>query len=177
MIRGIAFNRKKGALAAASIAAAAVSLVIRAEVARAVSRESAVGRYQCQQMVGQVQAESEFDAAHLNGLREKVSRFRGRLGDESTWGRLVGKLGPDWSLDAVTRADRVGYSVEFGTFRMKTPTVSDWQAILETVRFVEGLPGVGIGEFEMKAIGDGVQRSLSLVSMVVVVHSRSGKPQ
>jgi hypothetical protein len=175
MIKGFAFAKNRAVLAMASVVAAAAAMLIRAELARRISREVAEGQIKEQQMIGQVRAESEFDGTHLDGLREKVSQFRGRLGDESTWGRLVGRLGATWSLEAVTRAQRIGYSVQFGTFRMKTPTISDWQAILETVRFVEGLPGVGIVEFEMKAVGDGVQRSLGLVSMVVVLHSRSTK--
>jgi hypothetical protein len=176
MKKGVVFTGNKVAVAAASIAAAAVVLLARGELKKKVSREAAQGQFQIQQMEDQVRAETDFDETHIVGLRQKVRRFRERLGDEGTWSRLLSGLGGGWAMEAVTRADREGYTIQYGTFRMKAPMVSDWQAILATVRFAEGLPGVGIGEFEMRAVGDGVQSSLSLVSMVVVVQSRSTKP-
>jgi hypothetical protein len=173
VIKGVAYSRWAAVTAGAAIVAAVMSLLWHAETTRMSGREIILGQMQDREAAERVAAESEFDEVHLQGLREKVSLFRVRLGDEGTWAKILGRLGSGWSVDRLDKAERLGYSVQYGTFRMTSPEVSDWQSIIETVRFVEGLPGAGIGEFEMRSSGDGVQRSLSLVSMVVVVHSRS----
>jgi hypothetical protein len=61
--------------------------------------------------------------------------------------------------------------------RLKSPSPADWPAIVEAVRVSEGLPGVGVAEFDMKTSGTRERRTVDSVAILVVVQSRRADPK
>jgi hypothetical protein len=175
MIRGIRYRRSLAIFGAAAVIAACASyrlrITLNAQIAerrlRASAQEASISR--------QIAEKIMYDDGRLRELRERVSRFRVTLGGEGTWDSLVRRLGNGWSAESGPMEDRGGYSVQYGTIKLLSHTVSEWPRIVEAVRDTEAMPGVGVAELEMKASGDRERRSLDLVRILVAVQtSRAG---
>jgi hypothetical protein len=123
----------------------------------------------------EIAANSMYDSTSLTALRDRVGRSRIRLGDEATWGRLAGRFGEGWTVEAGAADEKGEHSIQYGTIRLQSPSVADWPKIVEAVADLEAMPGVGIAELEMTSSGGRDRRSLDLVRILVAVHTkRSG---
>jgi hypothetical protein len=172
MIRGVTYSDRLLALCIAAVGAVCAMAWLRQHLEgdwleqrrRAADLEGVLSR--------QVTAMSDCDDSHLNALRALVDRFRGQLGTEDPWGRLVLLFGKDWTAEPGPRDQGAGYLTQIGTFVMLAPSVSDWPGIVDAVRSAEQLPGVGIAGLEMRSTGDRDHRSLETVKIVVAIRSR-----
>jgi hypothetical protein len=171
MTRGFEYSRLLAAAASGAVAVAGgmfwLHVALKARWSEHLRRASSVEA----RMSEQVAALSEFEAEKLEALRSKVGRVRVQLGPEDTWERLIAKLGDSWAVEAGHREERTGCSVQCGVFRLKSPVVSDWPAIVEALKDSEALPGVGIAEIEMQTSGNLERRSLDYVRILVTVQA------
>jgi hypothetical protein len=171
MIRGIAYSRSRAVASGIAVAAMVAVLALRIGTARTLRGERASGVAVDRDLASRIDALSPYDDRHLALLREKVSRFRVRLGQFGSWDRIVARMGERWSMEPGEAADRGDYSVQSGTFRMKSAFAADWPEILDVVGFVEDLPGAGIGELEIRSAEQGPKGALGVVRIVVILHS------
>jgi len=137
-------------------------------VGRSITGRRQAFELQCRDLSARVESLVEFDDAHLKAQREKVERFRMRLGAGATWDRVLSKVGA-WVQETAATSESGAFVTRTGRFRMKSPSVSDWPQIVETVSSLESIPGIGISQLELKSSGSATQRSLDFVGMVVVV--------
>jgi hypothetical protein len=124
----------------------------------------------------QIAARADCRDSDLDALRARVGTFRGQLGPEDAWERLVRQFGKGWAAEAGPTDGRDGYSIQIGTFVLLSPAASDWPAIVELVKAAEHLPGVGIAGFEMKSRGSRDRCAVDLVKIKVAIQSRRTGP-
>ena len=171
MIRGLVFSRVLAAASSAAIAAACAMFWTLAELQSKNSEHQRRASGIEAGLSAQIAAKSEFERDRLEALRIRVGLFRVHLGTANTWDRLVKRFGAGWTIEAGPSEDRNGCSVQYGVFSLKSPELSDWPGIIEILKDSEGLPGVGIVEFEMKTSGNLERRSLDLVRIHVAVQT------
>lgn len=176
MTRGVSFSRPLAAAAAAALAAVCAVAGAHAELRSLTSFRMGRATELERSLREQIEAKSGCDRDRLEALHEQVSRLRVQVGAEDTWNRMIRIFGDAWSTETLSREDRSGCSFQTGVMRLKSPSLADWPGIVEAVRACEGLPGVGIAEFEMKTSGTRERRELDSVRIVVVVQSRRAEP-
>ncbi len=172
MIRGVVYSKRLTFFGAAAVGAACVAALMRHHLVsekverrvRAADIEDSLSR--------QIAAISDCDDAHLEELRGRVGRFRGQLGPDDAWARLVRRFGQRWTSEAGQKEERDGYSFQVGTLMLISPSVSDWPGILDSVKAAEQIPGIGIAGLEMRSSGNRELRSMGMVKIVVAIHSR-----
>ncbi len=173
MIRGISHSRRSAAIALGGIALALVAAGAGARVRAAGRRECAEAAEAERALAARAAAGAPYAAEHLEALRVHIQDVRGRLGDADAWDQVRETLRHQWRPEGDTAAERGGFSVHAGSFRMASPATSDWPAIVSTVDALERIPGVGIGLLEVAAAGAPGPRPMDLVRVTVVIHSRS----
>jgi hypothetical protein len=178
MIRGVSYSRWSAAVSAAGIGAALLAVLIHNHDVRSRSARLSEVAGRESDLLAQIGAKSGFDQTSMDALRAKVNRFRVRLGPEGSWDRAVRLMGKAWAAFAEPRDDREGFSVQTGTFRLESPATDDWPQIVEAVKGLEQIPGVGVIGFEMRTSGDRERRSVDLVKVLVAVQTlRSAQSQ
>src|SRR5208283_3111914 len=99
-------------------------------------------------------------------------RFRQLLGPESTAELVMGQFDKSWVAEIGASDDRDGFAIQSSSFRMLSPTLKDWQKVLEIVGSLERLPGVGVASLKMKTSGNMEHREVDKMEVVVEIHSR-----
>jgi hypothetical protein len=171
MIRGIEYSKPLAAAGFTALVAAGAMFWMRTAASRMLSeqrRHAAVAESELETRIG---AMSKFESENVEALRLQVKRVRLHLAADGTWGRLVGRLGSGWVADGASMEDRNGYSIQSGAFRLRSHAVGEWPEIVEAVKDLEAMPGVGVAELEFRATGNGVHRSLDTARIVVVVQA------
>jgi hypothetical protein len=172
MTRGLVFSRALAAACSAAAAAACAAFWLHAHMGSAISRRQRLAADLEAGLAAQIAAKSEYEGEKLEALRDRVRRTRLLLGAEDTWDRLVRRFGERWTVESGPREERSGSSVQFGTFRLKSPVLADWTGIIETLGDSEALPGVGITGIEMRTSGGLERRSMDSVTVRVAVQMR-----
>lgn len=176
MIRGLAYSRRPAAIALAGLTMALVAGLLDARARAALRWSRAEGAESARVLSGRLAAAAPYTAGRLEDLRLQIRDLRGRLGDADAWTRVRDALRDQWRPEGDTAAERGGFSVRTGAFRMSSPLTSDWPGIVATVAALERIPGVGIGLLELAAHGSPGPRPMELVRVTVVVHSRRNPP-
>jgi hypothetical protein len=175
MIKGITYTKKRGVVALAAAGAALMAIFVRVELHRETLNERRRALARDHELSRLIEGRSDYNGAHLEALRRKVSQFRMKLGEDGAWDLILKRLHTRWIAESGTATDREDYTVRSGIFRMGSPAPSDWAEILETVQYIEGIPGASVAELKMKS-GGIPHASLNFVSMLIVVRtSRSGQ--
>jgi hypothetical protein len=175
MIRGIQYSRPLVAAGAVAVVASCTMIWLSLELNAKISEQRRRASSLEASLSGQIAAKSVYESEDLDALRDKVGRFRVRLGSEGTWERLVRQFGDGWTAESGPKDDKNGYCIQYGTFKLLSPAVADWPKIIEAVKDSEAIPGVGVAEIEMKSSGGHDRRSLDLVRILVAVQtSRTG---
>lgn len=173
MIRGFSYSRQSAAIALAGVALALLAAGAGARVRSSCRRERAEAAEAERALGTRAAAGAPYATERLEALRVHIRDVRGRLGDVDAWERVRETLRHQWRPEGDTAAERGGFSVHAGSFRMASPSTSDWPAIVATVAALERIPGVGIGLLEVAAAGAPGPRPMDLVRVTVVIHSRS----
>ena len=176
MIRGISHSRRPAAFALAGVALALLAGLLDGRARAGLHRSRAEGAESARVLSGRLAAAAPYTAGRLEDLRLQIRDLRGRLGDADAWTRVREALRDQWRPEGDTAAEREGFSVRTGAFRMSSPLTSDWPGIMATVAALERIPGVGIGLLELAARGAPGPRPMDLVRVTVVVHSRRSAP-
>jgi hypothetical protein len=175
MIRGVAYSRPFAAAATAALIAAGAMFWIRLATHAKLSELRLHAANSERDLATRIGALSAYESDNVDALRRQVGLFRVRLGTDGTWDRLVRRLGGGWSAESGLREDKSGYSLQPGTFRLLSHAVGEWPDIVEAVKDLEAIPGVGIAEIEMKTSGSGDRRSLDTARILVLIQaSRTG---
>jgi hypothetical protein len=171
MTRGIAYSKPLAAAAAAAVFATSAMCWLHTTTNTKLSelrkRDAAVE----DGLGAQIAAMAPYENGDLETLRAQVGRYRTRLGSKGTWDRLVRRLGSGWIAESGPKYDKSGYSIQLGTFKLVSHAVSDWPEIVNVVKELETIPGVGISEFSMKTSGSGNRRTLDTASIAVVIQA------
>jgi hypothetical protein len=175
MIRGIRYSRPLATVVAATFVAACAAAWHREVLVSRIAEQRRQAAALEEQISGPMGAMEMYSDERLRALRKQVGLFRVRLGGAGTWGSLVSRLGQGWTSERGPAEDRGGYSIQLGTFKLLAPSTADWPRIVDAVKASEGIPGVRIVEFEMKASGDLDRRSLDLVRILMEVQSVRGR--
>lgn len=172
MTRGIVYSKRVAAASVVAIAAACATFWLSARLKSKVMERQHSTEVLVASLSAQIAAKSEFEDERLEMLRDRVRRIRLQLGGDDTWDRMVRKFGERWAVELGQKENKNGSSVQRGVFRLRSPKLSDWPEIIETIKDAETLPGVGIARFEMKTSGNLVRRSLDSVTILVAVQTR-----
>jgi hypothetical protein len=176
MIRGVQYSKPLAAGGAAAVIAASMLIWQHHELSANISEQRRRAEVAESNLESEVAAKSMYESEYLDALRDQMRRSRVQLGDEGTWGRLVRRLGDRWSAEPGQTDEKGGQSTRYGTMRLLSPTVTDWEKIVEAVTNSEETPGVGIAELEMKTSGSRDHRTLDLVRILVAIQtSRTGE--
>jgi hypothetical protein len=167
MIKGIEYSKRLAALCALVLSAtvAMVCLYEEMETRRHLRLNAYGNAVRC--IAEQIAARADCEDSDLVALRGKVERSRSLLGSKDTLEILVRTFGTGWSIISNAKDDRSGFEVQLSTFRMRNPTLGDWQKIVDLVGSLEQLPGVGIENFRMNTSGDIEHREVSVVEVIV----------
>jgi hypothetical protein len=176
MTRGLAYSRVLAAVCSAAVAPACATLWLHTHLESAISEHQHRAAAMEEGVSAEIVAMSEFGAERLETLRGRVRQARLLLGTEDTWDRLVRRFGERWAVEPGPRDDRDGSTVQYGTFRLKSPMLADWSGIIETLGDSEALPGVGITRIEMRTDGGLERRAFTsvIVRMAVQMRRRGG---
>jgi hypothetical protein len=172
MIRGVAYSPRPAAIALAGLAFALLAGGFDGRTQAALRHGRAAAVASAGALAARRAAAAPFDQAHLQTLRWQIRDQREQLGGADAWARVRETLRDQWRPEGETAADREGFSVRTGAFRMPSPMTADWPGIVATVGALERIPGVGIGLLELAATGPSGPRPMDLVRVTVVVHSR-----
>lgn len=172
MIRGVQYSSPLAALAALALVSTVAMSWLRLDLNAEIVEQRRGASIAEASLSRQIAAKSTFEREHLEALREQVGRFQVQLGTDGTWERVVRQFGPGWNAKLGAREDRSGYSIQYGTFELMSPSVADWPRIIEAVKDSEAIPGAGIAEFQMKASGGPGKRTLDLVRILVAFQTR-----
>lgn len=172
MIRGVQYSLPFAAVGVAALAATGSMIWLRFDLEARIAGQRRRASIAEASLSSQIAAKSMYERECLETLHSQVSRFRERLGTDGTWERAVGQFGSGWNAELGARDDRSGYSIQYGTLRLISPTLADWPRIIGAVRDSEAIPGVGIAEIEMKASGSRGQRTLDLVRILLAIKTR-----
>jgi len=173
MTRGLKSSRRAVVAAISSLAVATGMLVLRFEVKGRLAARVSEALQEERMASVQLMALSAFDEEHLRALRERTTRFRLRLGENSTWEQAQGYLGGRWTHEGDTTTEHGAYSTRVHRIRMSAPSIADWPQIVDAVALLEKSPGIQVEGIEMRSSGSAVQRSLDYVGMRLVVQTRS----
>jgi hypothetical protein len=176
MTRGVSYSRWCAAASAAGVGAALFAVLLHHHEIRGRSGRLEEIAAQENDLLAQIAAKSGFDRPAMEALRARVGRFRIHLGPDGSWDRAVRLMGKAWAADAGAREDREGYSVQAGTFRLQSPATNDWPQIVDAVRALGQIPGVGVIGFEMRTSGERERRSVELVEILVAVQTLRSAP-
>jgi hypothetical protein len=168
---GFKYSKLHIAAAAAGTGAACAAVWLHIVLGGETVEERRRGQDSEGSLTAQIAAKSMYGNARLSALRDEVARSSAQLGGKGSWESLVGRLGNAWACETETVEGMDAYPVRYGTFRLASPAVADWSAIVEAVGNSEAIPGVGIAEIEMKSSGDRTRRSLDLVRIQVAVQT------
>jgi hypothetical protein len=174
VIRGVAYSRRPAATLVAGLAAVVLAGLLGARERSVFRHEHAAAAELEARLAGQAVAGTPYTADKLETLKSHIRELRGRLGDAEAWTQVRETLRHQWRPEGDTAAERGGYSVRTGAFRMASASTSDWPKIVATVAALERIPGVGVGLLELAAGGSPGPRPMDLVRVTVVVHSRNG---
>jgi hypothetical protein len=172
MTKGVAYSMHASALSATGLVAACAMMFAHLHIASEKTEQRRRAVHHEDDLSGRIAAKSDCEDSRLDALRARVGSFRGRLGPEDAWERIVRQFGKDWTAEAGPMDILDGYSFQVGTFLLVSPAISDWPGIIEAVKTAEQLPGVGIASIEMKSSGNREHRALDLVKIVVAIHGR-----
>jgi len=172
MIKGVKYSKRLSVASAACVGAACAMALLHQHVASKRFEHTRRAADLAGALSKQIASKSDFEDSNLNALRARVNRFRGQLGPEDAWERLVRQFGEGWTAEVGPRVSKGGYSFQNGSFVLPSPMASDWPRIVEAIKAAEHLPGVGIAKIEMKTSGKLEPRSIDIVRIVVAIHSR-----
>ena len=167
MIRAVAYSKSRAFACAAGVGALLAVCAVRHHVASLRSSWLRLTAGKEGALCAEIAGLGAYESPCLENLRRQVRGFRTNLGAPDTWERLAGLLGKAWTTEPGRREDRDGYSVSVGTVALTAPATSDWPQIVDAVRAVEQVPGVGVVGFEMRTSGDREHRVVDLVKVIV----------
>jgi hypothetical protein len=114
--------------------------------------------------------------SNVSESRARVEQYRSLLGPDNAWETLTEKFGDSWLIEAGTKRDRGGSSIQTAMMTMRSPTLADWSKAVVSTGTLELLPGVRIAKFEMRTSGNIDHRSVDLLRMKVEIHTRQPSP-
>lgn len=176
MIRGIAYSRLSCALCVTGVGTACLMALVHRHLTGECTNRRCNSADLESSLSSQIASKKGCGESDLDELRKRVERFRGQLGPDDAWMRLVHQFGRRWKVEAGPKEDKDGYSIQIGTFLLTSPTVADWPEIIEAVGAAEQLPGVGIAGIQMRSTGSRKSRSVEIVRVLVDIHARLPRP-
>jgi len=173
MIEGIEYSKRLATLCALALCGTAAMAWLGEEMAASSALRLGACNDTVRAISRQIATRSNCGYSDLVALRSEVKRSESLLGSEDTLETLVRTFGNAWAVKSEAKDDRDGLVVQCSTFRMLTPTLEDWQKVVELVGALERLPGVGIDSFRMNTSGDVEHREVETMEVIVETRFRS----